>query len=167
MGIKLLNDWARIVPCGASNQPSLSTGLEIMMIHRLIRFQPLLGLLALLLLTACQTLQPDEQILVSLSFGRSMENGDQVSDADWQRYMQDVLANKTPGFTVFDCQGGWNVEGRIQLEGCKWVIILTTPDHLPAIKEAVDIYRQKFHQHSVLWIEQPCPKQMCRFLENK
>ncbi|MBF0612794.1 MAG: DUF3574 domain-containing protein [Magnetococcales bacterium] len=136
-----------------------------MMIHRHIRFQPLLGLLALLLLTACQTpssWQPQDW-LVTLSFGRGMANGGEVSEEAWQTYVREVLARKTPGFTAMDCQGGWLNDQKVEVEKCKWVVILASQDHLPAIQEAVADYRQRFQQESVLWLQQPCPREQCGF----
>ncbi|MEO5349920.1 MAG: DUF3574 domain-containing protein [Magnetococcus sp. YQC-3] len=122
-------------------------------------------LLLTLLLAACQTPHglSAERVLVTLVFGRSIAGGGQVSDEAWQGYVREVLAQKTPGFTVLDCQGGWMNGGRVEQEGCKWVVILATPTELPRVAEAVRAYRQRFSQESVLWLEQPCAREHCRY----
>lgn len=116
-------------------------------------------------LAACQMPPPAEpdQVLVELVFGTAMPGGGKVAEAEWQRFLDEVLARGTPGFTALDCQGGWLDGGRVQREGCKMVLVLAERPALPAIAEAVAEYRRRFAQESVLWIERPCPAARCRF----
>ncbi|MBF0392226.1 MAG: DUF3574 domain-containing protein [Alphaproteobacteria bacterium] len=118
-----------------------------------------------LTLAACQTPPPAEpdRVLVELVFGTSIPGGGTVGEAEWRRYLDEVLARQTPGFTAIDCQGGWMDDGKVQREGCKLVLVLAERPDLPAIAEAVAEYRRRFSQESVLWMQRPCPAPRCRF----
>ena len=105
----------------------------------------------------------DGTLVVELVFGRTIADGVVVSDADWQRYVDDVLARRTDGFTIVDCQGGWLDGGRVVREGCKFVVLVIDRQRLESLKDAVGEYRRRFRQESVLWMERPCPQPMCRF----
>ncbi len=101
--------------------------------------------------------------MVELVFGRTIADGLVVSDADWQRYVDDVLPLRTDGFTIVDCQGGWVDGGQVVREGCKFVVLVIESQRLESLKDAVAEYRRRFRQESVLWMERPCPQPMCRF----
>jgi len=117
------------------------------------------------LLAACAPLSPrdDDPVVVELVFGLSTGRGGDVAPGAWDSFLNDVLAPRTPGFTVLDCQGGWTSGGAVVREGCKYVIVMTDRTGLPALAEAVDAYRRRFDQDSVLWMERPCPPEHCRF----
>ncbi len=68
-----------------------------------------------------------------------------------------------PGFTVMDCHGGWQQDGRLMREACRYVLILIDRSDTAALAAAVAEYRRRFDQHSVLWLERSCPESACRF----
>lgn len=117
------------------------------------------------LLAACASGPEDrsDPVVVELVFGLSTGRGGDVTPEAWDAYLSGVLAPSTPGFTVLDCQGGWVSGGGMVREGCKYVIVMTSRAGLPALVEAVDAYRRRFDQDSVLWLERACPPEQCRF----
>jgi hypothetical protein len=121
------------------------------------------GLALLLAAAPAARGQESGQVLVELVFGLSSADGSGVSEQAWDTWVADVLAPAVPGFTVMDCRGGWRQDGRLMREGCKYVLILIDRADTAALAEAVADYRQRFEQHSVLWLERPCPGSACRF----
>ncbi|WP_170834550.1 DUF3574 domain-containing protein [Magnetospirillum fulvum] len=121
------------------------------------------ALIALLAACAPQPAPDADPVVVELVFGLSTGRGGDVAPGAWDSFLTDVLAPRTPGFTALDCQGGWISGGTLVREGCKYVIVMTSRAGLPALAEAVDAYRRRFDQDSVLWIERACPPEQCRF----
>jgi|GEM_PF-2552375 len=104
-----------------------------------------------------------EQVLVELVFGLSSDDGSGVSAQAWDAWVAGTLAPAVPGFTAMDCHGGWRQDGRLIREACKRVLILIERADTAALADAVADYRRRFDQHSVLWLERPCPETACRF----
>lgn len=117
----------------------------------------------LAVLAGCAPRPETEPVVVELVFGLSTARGDEVSAGNWNAFLNDVLARQTPGFTVMECQGGWISGGAVVREGCKYVIVMTDRAGLPALADAVEAYRRRFDQDSVLWMERPCPPEQCRY----
>ncbi|CCG39683.1 DUF3574 domain-containing protein [Magnetospirillum molischianum] len=115
------------------------------------------------ILAACAPRPEAEPVVVELVFGLSTGRGGDVAAGNWESFLNDVLVRKSPGFTVMDCQGGWMSDGAVVRERCKYVIVMTDRAGLPALAEAVNAYRRRFDQDSVLWMERPCPPDQCRF----
>lgn len=92
---------------------------------------------------------------VDLYFGR-----DGVSQADWREYLERSIVARFPdGMTVFDAAGSWRdpKTGRTQDEASNVVRLILpgarTPDG--ALRDAIDDYKRRFAQTSVLRVEQP------------
>ncbi|MBL8808230.1 MAG: DUF3574 domain-containing protein [Rhodospirillales bacterium] len=91
---------------------------------------------------------------VDLYFGRGG-----ISDADWRDYLARSLVARFPdGMTVFDAEGRWRdpKAGRVEVEESR-VVRLVLPDARRAdgaLSAAIDEYRKRFAQTSVLRVEQ-------------
>jgi len=91
-----------------------------------------------------------------LYFGRSIPGGGQVSDENWQRFLDEEVTPRFPdGLTVQDASGQWRGQGGIVREPSKRLVVVLpgTPGgeaKLAAIRTA---YRTRFHQESVLLFE--------------
>ena len=91
-----------------------------------------------------------------LYFGRSIPGGGVVSDADWQRFLDEEVTPRFPnGLTVQDAFGQWRGQGGIVREPSKRLVLVlsgTAADEakLAAVRAA---YRARFRQESVLLFE--------------
>ena len=92
-----------------------------------------------------------------LYMGRSMADGDTVSDEEWDRFLADSVTPRFPdGLTVLDAEGQWrNSEGRILKERSVVLVILAPPgeEGRRLIDEVSDQYQRRFDQESVLAVE--------------
>jgi Protein of unknown function (DUF3574) len=104
-------------------------------------------------------------LVAELFFGRSIGDGPhpgRVSDADWNRYVADTLSRELPdGFTVRDAIGAWRdpKSGRTVTEATKDVVVAlpNRPAALARVRQAMAVYRQRFHQQSVgLLLDRQC-----------
>jgi len=93
-----------------------------------------------------------------LFFGRDVAGRPQVSEAQFRRFLDEVLTPRFPdGLTILDGGGQWKgAENRLIRESSKVVLIVLphTPDanaRLDAVRAA---YRQRFGQDSVLLVTQ-------------
>ena len=89
-------------------------------------------------------------------FGRNAAGREVVSDADWARFLEDVVTPAFPdGLTVLDAAGQWRGrDGRVARERSK-VLLVALPGSTPA--QALDrlapvraAYRARFGQESVM-----------------
>jgi len=91
-----------------------------------------------------------------LYLGRQTAQGE-VSDAQWQAFVDDTVAVAFPdGFTVFDARGHWRGDdGRAQREASQVVeVVHAGAAAARARAEAVaDAYRHRFAQQAVLVTE--------------
>jgi len=101
---------------------------------------------------ACRT---DEQaaIVDSLYFGTAMPSG-QVSAADWQQFLAEVITPRFPeGLTAWSAAGQWqNPSGELQKED-SYVLHVVHKDETKyetAVHEIVDAYKTRFRQEAVL-----------------
>ena len=89
-------------------------------------------------------------------FGRSMPEGKTVTDADWQRFVDEEVSPRFPqGFTIEDGTGQWSSGKDILREGSKRLTIVlpglkTDAERLEALRRA---YLVRFHQEAVLMFE--------------
>ncbi len=91
-----------------------------------------------------------------LFFGWDMPGGAQVSEQAWQGFVNQEIAPRFPdGFTVQDGWGQWKGKDGVVREPARIMIVVFAgrPDgKLQDIREA---YKRRFHQESVLYVEQP------------
>lgn len=131
-----------------------------------------LGLAPLLLLAACslgtedvETTPPAECLppllpahVVELYFGRSIAGGGEVSDADWQRFLDQVATPAFPdGLTALDAEGRYldRANGTPIAERSKLLILVVT-DMLgldERVMRVISQYKKRFDQESVLRLD--------------
>lgn len=93
-----------------------------------------------------------------LYFGRAIPTGGLVSEADWQRFVDEEVTPRFPdGLTVTDATGQWKGAGGIVHEPSKRLFVLVSGSSQDAAKlEAIrQAYRARFRQESVLLVETP------------
>jgi uncharacterized protein DUF3574 len=94
--------------------------------------------------------------IVELFFGRGLPGGGEVSEADWQVFLDAEVTPRFPaGLTVFDAKGQWRQAGMLEHEDSKVLLILPfgAADRDAALAAITDAYRARFHQRSVLRID--------------
>jgi hypothetical protein len=91
-----------------------------------------------------------------LFLGGNIAGGGQVSEADWQSFLDDEVTPRFPdGLTVEDAAGQWRGAGGVVREPSKRLTIVLKgsadeQSKLSAIREA---YKRRFRQDSVLLLE--------------
>jgi transcription termination factor NusB len=95
-----------------------------------------------------------ELILTDLFFGRNIPGGGEVSEAQFQAFLDEVITARFPaGLTVFEADGQFqDSTGTIIEERAKVVRLLLddTVENEAAIDEIIIAYTQRFNQESVL-----------------
>jgi hypothetical protein len=127
-----------------------------------------LAAVALLGLAACTTPPPaaapevcaaplKPALQVELYFGRTMDKGRMVSEAEWAGFLAEEVTPRFPaGLSVADVEGQWQgPSGRIGRERSKLLIVVVfdAPSHGSKVQAIVDTYKQRFLQQSVLRVE--------------
>lgn len=96
---------------------------------------------------------------VDLYFGRDKPAGGEVSDADWARFLTEIVTPRFPdGFSVMNVDGQTREpSGRLVRERSKHlvVVVFDAPAHQAKVGEIVEIYKRRFGQYGVFRIEQP------------
>ena len=91
-----------------------------------------------------------------LFFGRSRENVEVVSDADWRGFLAHEVTPRFPaGLTVLDADGQWrDASGAITRERSKVLLMLAEPgaEGMRLVEEIAEAYKRLFDQESVLRI---------------
>ena len=89
-------------------------------------------------------------------FGQEQGDGSQVSDAEWQSFLSEVVTPRFPdGLTVFDARGQWldTDADRLYRESTKVLNILVPAASTEAAKDALDEiaddYVERFDQQVV------------------
>jgi hypothetical protein len=89
-------------------------------------------------------------------FGRSAGGREVVSDADWARFLDEMVTPAFPdGLTVLDAAGQWRGgEGRVARERTK-LLLVALPGGAPAeattrLAPVIAAYRARFGQESVM-----------------
>lgn len=90
----------------------------------------------------------------SLFFGRDIPGGGEVSDGDFQTFLNNIITPRFPnGLTVFDANGQYLYNtGKIIQEKSKYVTLFIedTPRNQASIYDISQVYNQQFNQESVL-----------------
>ncbi|MEH2204106.1 MAG: DUF3574 domain-containing protein [Nostoc sp.] len=90
----------------------------------------------------------------SLFFGRDIPSGGEVSDRDFQTFLNNIITPRFPnGLTVFDANGQYLYNtGNIIQEKSKYVTLFIedTPKNQASIYDISQAYNQQFNQESVL-----------------
>ena len=101
----------------------------------------------------------DKYLRTELYFGRSLSDGSVVTDAEWAKFLNDVVTPRFPdGFTVLDGVGQYrNKSGQIVKEQSKVIIFLYSRKTRKANSTKVDeiraAYVKLFDQESVLRLD--------------
>jgi len=91
-----------------------------------------------------------------LFFGRSIGPGGQVSDAAWQRFVDQEITPRFPdGLTIEDASGQWKANSAIAREAAKHLIIVLPHSDSAKLDAIRSAYKSRFHQDSILRIETP------------
>lgn len=89
-----------------------------------------------------------------LFFGLSIPGGKEVSEAQWQAFVDDTITPRFPeGFTVIDGAGQWRESsGNIAHERSKILVIIHDSDARTYLKmdQIRDEYKRRFHQEAVI-----------------
>ncbi len=93
-----------------------------------------------------------------LYFGRSIPDGGEVTDAEWETFVRDVVTPRFPdGLTIYRAEGQWSDKGVLTREPVMVIEILHAPsrelDRL--IGEIANTYRERFRQSAVLRVTMP------------
>lgn len=94
-----------------------------------------------------------------LYFGRDKNDGTQVSDEEWSKFLDEIVTPKFPdGLTVLDGKGQYRLEnGTIVKENSKVLILLYTPKtrvvNNRKIEQIRNEYKKIFKQESVMRID--------------
>ena len=93
-----------------------------------------------------------------LFFGRSVAFTGQVSDADWRAFLDAEVSPRFPeGLSVSDVYGQWkSPAGDFVRENSKAVLIVLAgrADEQRRLDQVRAAYKRRFHQQSVLLVEQ-------------
>jgi hypothetical protein len=93
-----------------------------------------------------------------LIFGRARPDGSLVSEAQWQAFVNEHLAPRFAGFTVFPVSGQYRDRtGRLVREDSFLVLLMHEPDakSRAAIEEIRAIYKRLFDQETVPLVTTP------------
>ena len=119
-------------------------------------------------LTGCATIRPEPSPAcpvgqeahrtAQLFFGHNIGDKAGVSEADFHRFVDEVLTPKFPdGLTVLDGGGQWRGdENKLIRESAKVVLVVLPKgrDGSARLDAARNAYKSRFHQESVLLITQ-------------
>jgi hypothetical protein len=90
----------------------------------------------------------------TLYFGRNRPNGGIVREAEWRRFLNEIITPRFPdGLTVVKATGQWrNASGQIEREASEVVTVLHAGDPTAGdkISEIVAQYTKRFDQEAVL-----------------
>jgi len=93
-----------------------------------------------------------------LYFGASRTNGPDVSQADWQSFVDDVITPRFPdGLTVLEGNGQWRMkDGSLAKEKSRIVILVhsNSAQDRKKLDEIRDAYKSRFAQEAVLEIDE-------------
>ncbi len=99
-------------------------------------------------------------IKTELYFGMSKPDGGEVSEADWEKFLDEDVTKRFPeGLTVLSGSGQYQdrANGQISKEKSKVIVILYAAKEKKTknklIEEIRNIYKEKFKQQSVLRID--------------
>ncbi len=111
--------------------------------------------------SAAASVKSEKFLRTELYFGRSKPDGTMVSEAEWSRFLVDVVTPRFPdGFTVLSGKGQYREKsGRIVAEPSEVLILLyarkTREANRLKIEEIRRAYMKQFSQESVLRMDLP------------
>ena len=94
-----------------------------------------------------------EGIADRLFCGRSIPGGGEVTDADVDRFLDEVVTPRFPGFTSWSAVGSWQGEEEKTL-----VLEFVHPygrDFDTKVREIAEEYRKRFRQQAVMRVTEP------------
>jgi hypothetical protein len=97
-------------------------------------------------------------VSAELYFGRAIPGGGAVSEADWQRFVDEEITPRFPdGLTVQDALGQWKDQSGIVREASKrlFVVVPGSPSDAAKLEAIRTAYRVRFRQEAVLLVETP------------
>ena len=123
---------------------------------------PLMGALSGCAALGAPNCGPDGQpeMVAELVFGRNIGDSLGVSEADWNRFLDEEVTPRFPdGLTVISANGQWRdtERGNVVQEPSK-VLVLVLGDEAkdkPRVAEIAMAYKQRFKQQSVLTMLRP------------
>ena len=90
-------------------------------------------------------------IVERLYFGRNIGDTAQVTDAAWQRFLDEVVSPRFDGFTVLRTEGQWtDPKGHVIREAGFVLEKVLSKDENRAIEEIIAEYKRRFAQQAVL-----------------
>jgi hypothetical protein len=93
-----------------------------------------------------------------LFFGRNIDGRPGVSEADFQKFVDQEITPKFPdGLTVLDGGGQWRGDANLLIREASKVVLIVLPkrgDNSARIDAVRNAYKARFHQDSVLLITQ-------------
>jgi hypothetical protein len=113
-----------------------------------------LTLLAVLLVGGCTAKQMTQ---TELYFGMARKDGANVSNEQWQQFLDEVVTPRFPdGFTVTTADGQWRgPDGKIVREPSRVLNIVRDrgPEASRKLDEIRQIYKERFNQDAVLRVD--------------
>jgi hypothetical protein len=101
-----------------------------------------------------------------LFFGRSIPGGGEVSEAQWNGFVNEVVVPRFPdGFTVWRGAGHWRGDDGAGVSEPACVLEVThatDPAADAKLREIAQIYRQRFNQEAVLFVRAPVEQALWR-----
>lgn len=108
------------------------------------------ALLLFILFSACTFQVFEEKNCDTLYFGTQISGGGEVTDAQWQQFLADVVTPRFPdGFTTWEANGQWrDQKGVIEHERTHILQIVDPREN--KIREIIEAYKKQFAQEAVL-----------------
>ena len=101
-----------------------------------------------------------------LFFGRSIPGGGDVTEAQWNAFVQEVIVPRFPeGFTLWRGSGHWRGDDGAAVSEPASVLEVVhpaTPSADAKLREIAQIYRQRFNQEAVLFVRSPIEQTLWR-----
>lgn len=93
-------------------------------------------------------------VLDRLYFGRSMPNGEEVSEEAWNQFVDEVVTPRFPdGLTLWHAEGQWQDASGVIIQEATFILEVAHEDN-PAsdtqVDEIIEEYKVRFQQESVL-----------------
>ncbi|WP_114767647.1 DUF3574 domain-containing protein [Vibrio rhodolitus] len=104
--------------------------------------------LLLVILLSPALLASEFDYRAELFFGLSIPSGGDVTNQQWQDFVDQQIVPKFQGFNILDSMGYWQGEQ----ENAKIVTILLTETQIPLAREIAQIYAKQFEQDSVMLV---------------
>ena len=93
-------------------------------------------------------------VLDRLYFGRSMPHGEEVSEAAWDQFVDEIVTPRFPdGLTLWHAEGQWQDASGVIIQEATFILEVAHEDN-PAsdtqLDEIIGEYKARFQQESVL-----------------